>query len=184
MNFTVDYSLSHENFFSMTTPSGNKYSLKLEETAHNSGLYILNFLLVQGVPNQREVFKTLHTMRDVLKEHCAKNNINSIFAYIDGKTREEIDKKTRVFCKLADYPYECIVDTLPEIRIQGMRGAYYPDTNFLHIKRSNNVDINQSKKMSNMNVIKQSNIKFCFECGLENKGYKFCPGCGTNLQQA
>ena len=25
--------------------------------------------------------------------------------------------------------------------------------------------------------------KFCFNCGLENNNYKFCPSCGTNLQQ-
>ena len=29
-----------------------------------------------------------------------------------------------------------------------------------------------------------SDIKFCFNCGIENKNYKFCPNCGQKLQQA
>ena len=184
MLFKVDDTLSWDNCFYIITDEGNIYCVKLDETALGTGIWVLNFILVDGSPNNKEVFKTLQTFWINLKKMLIEKNINTVIAYIDGATRKERDQKTKVFTRWIDDPFECFVDESPEVRVQGKKTPIYPDTNFLKIVRksfsSPEVKIEEAKPI----ITQQIDIKFCYNCGTENKGFKFCPNCGTNLQQS
>ncbi len=186
MLFKVDNTLLWDNCFYIITDEGNVYCVKLDETAIGTNIWILNFILVDGVPNNKEVFKTIQTMQENLKKLLIEKNINTVIAYIDGATRKERDKKTKIFTRWIDDPFECFVDESPEIRIQGGKNPIYPDTNFIKIVRKNYTDIKPTEviKETPTETSEKINIKFCYNCGTENKNYKFCPGCGKNLQQS
>lgn len=164
------------------TDFNNKYLIRFDETAPGTNIWIINFLLINGSPNNKEVFKTLSIAWSHIKKFLLHKKVNSAFGYIDGPTREVRDKKTKVFTKWIDYPFEYEIDSTPEIRIQGSNGSYQVDTNFFHVKRATERSI-KTDKIDPIISQNTQKIKFCFNCGDENKGYKFCPGCGTNLQQ-
>lgn len=184
--FKVNDLSDSANCFYIHTDAGNKYCVKLDETSSKSNIWIINFILINGEPSKREVFTTLKTGWTYLKKFLIEKNAQSAFGYIDGKDREERDQKTKIFTRWIDYPFTFEVDDNPEIRVQGIRGSYYMDTNFIHVKRipgSKVEQINSStieNKIDSETIITK-NIKFCFECGLENKNYKFCPNCGTRI---
>jgi hypothetical protein len=165
---------------------GTKYAVQLLETSPGSKLWTFNFKLIEGVPDQKEVFKTMSVLQDVLLESgglIERNNVKEIVVFIDGKNREEIDQKTKIFTRWIKSPWVFSIESNPEIIIEGKRDQIYPNTNFIHIKKTDVIEqvtpIENTKSPINL-----SNIKFCYNCGLENNNYKFCPGCGTNLQQA
>ena len=62
MNFKVDNSILWDNVFFIETDSGVKYVAKLEETSPGSGVWTLFFLLLNGIPNSREIFGTMNTL--------------------------------------------------------------------------------------------------------------------------
>ena len=94
-------------------------------------------------------------------------------------TQEEINKKTAAFQRwlVDDWNFEIIKNM--EIKISGMRN-YFTEipTNTFMMKRKTSSTQKQISTTGNFE------IKFCFNCGTENKGFQFCPNCGTNLKQA
>ncbi len=176
MNYTIDKSLEFANAITFKSESGVEYRLYLAETAPGSRLWTFGFQLISGNPNQKEVFGTIGLIQKLLLEKnglIEKNNISEIVLTIDGKNRDEVDKKTKIFTRWIKSPWEFEITRNPVISIQGKMENIYLDTNLIHIKKSTIVEqIN-------------SETKFCFNCGTENKkDYKFCPNCGQNLQQA
>ena len=124
---------------------------------------------------------------DVLTEKggiIEKNNIENIIVTIDGKDQEEIDKKTKAFTRWIKKPWSYKVMKNPTIKIDGATKNIYVRTNIIHMFKTNEPITPEVvvKKEEIKNI--PSQIKFCYNCGLENNNYKFCPGCGTNLQQA
>lgn len=187
MPYNVIKDFLWDNCFFIETESGNKYCIKLNETDNNSGVWIVNFILLQGFPQNKEVFKTLNLFWNNLKQFMIDRNITSVFGWIDGKDREEIDQKTKVFTRWVDYPFICEVDDMPEIRIQGKSGAIYPNTNFFHIKRREDytpvVEVEKKSEETHLEDKDKTSFKFCPDCGTENKSFKFCPNCGKKLNQ-
>ncbi len=182
MIFKVNNSILWDNVFFIETDSGVKYVAKLEETSPGSGVWTLFFLLLNGIPNSREIFGTMNTLTENLINVLNQKGIDSLLVWIAGKDRKEIDQKTKVFLRWVEYPFEYVLDENPEIRIQGKNETIYPKTNFIHIKRVVNREVRGVKKDVEV-PISNIKLKFCFNCGEENKDYKFCPGCGTNLKQ-
>lgn len=180
MIFKVDNSILWDNIFFIETDSGVKYVAKLEETSPSSGVWTLFFLLVNGIPNSKEIFGTMNTLTENLVNVLNQKGIDSLLVWIDGKDRKEIDQKTKVFLRWVEYPFEYTLDENPEIRIQGKNETIYPKTNFIHIRRVVNQEVKKDVQVQTPTLNK---VKFCFNCGMENKDYKFCPGCGTNLKQ-
>ena len=177
MAYTIDKTLLWANVIIFTSDSGTKYSVKLSELASGSGMWTLDFNLTSGTPNRSEVFSTMSTLYEVLTEPnglLEKNNATSVVVYIAGSSREEIDLKTKIFTRWIKNPWEYKIDHKPEITILGKREAIYPDTNFIHMTKTG--------KLEEVSIT--NNTKYCFNCGTENKDYKFCPSCGQNLQQA
>jgi len=178
--YTIDRSVSWDNTIFFKSDNGTRYGVQLSETAPGSKLWTFNFKLINGVPDQKEVFKTMGILQEVLLEPgglIEKNNVTEVIVLIEGESREEIDQKTKIFTRWIKSPWEFKIESNPEIIIDGKRENIYPNTNLVHIKKSDILP----------NVIKSSvntNIKFCYNCGMENNNYKFCPGCGENLQQA
>lgn len=181
MIFKVDNSILWDNVFFIETDSGVKYVAKLEETSPSSGVWTLFFLLVNGIPNSKEIFGTMNTLTENLVNVLNKKGIDSLLVWIDGKDRKEIDQKTKVFLRWVEYPFEYTLDENPEIRIQGKNETIYPKTNFIHIRRVVNQEVKKDVQVQTPTL--NIKVKFCFNCGMENKDYKFCPGCGTNLKQ-
>jgi len=184
--YTIDKSTSWDNTIFFSSDNGIKYGVQLSETSTGSNLWTFNFKLISGIPDQKEVFKTMGVLQDVLLEPgglIEKNNVNEIVVFIDGKSREEIDQKTKIFTRWVKSPWTFSVESNPEIIIEGKRDQIYPNTNFIHIKKTNIIEPIKSIE-TNKTPINVSNIKFCYNCGLKNNNSKFCPGCGTNLQQA
>ncbi len=176
MSYSVDKSSLDENVFTITTESGVKYLVILQETAEDSGLWILHFLKELGKEAvSSEVFKTMKALEENLIQILEERGITSIMVYISGKDRNEIDQKTKVFTRWIEEPWEYQIDVDPIIRIQGIRKEIETMTNFIYLKKK----IIQPTLQS---VISEN--KFCTNCGTENKGFKFCPNCGQNLQQA
>jgi hypothetical protein len=186
MVFKVDNSILWDNVFFIETDSGVKYVAKLEETSPESGVWALYFLLLSGIPNSREIFGTMNTLSENLIDVLNQKGINSLLVWINGEDRKEIDQKTKVFLRWVEYPFEYTLDENPEIRIQGKNDVIYPNTNFIHIRRVNQeIEKVEEQKIQTVHTetISNNKIRFCFNCGEENKDYKFCPGCGTNLKQ-
>lgn len=182
MIFKVNNSILWDNVFFIETDSGVKYVAKLEETSPGSGVWTLFFLLLNGIPNSREIFGTMNTLTENLINVLNQKGIDSLLVWIAGKDRKEIDQKTKVFLRWVEYPFEYVLDENPEIRIQGKNETIYPKTNFIHIKRVVNQKVEEVKVKEEIQVT-TSKVKFCFNCGMENKDYKFCPSCGANLKQ-
>lgn len=177
MSYTVDKSLLWSNVIIFTSDSGTKYSIRLVETTRGSGLWTLEFNLISGSPDNSEVFSTMSTLYNVLTGSgglIEKTNATNILFYIAGNNRDEIDQKTNVFTRWIKSPWEYKIDYNPEVTIQGKRDKLYPNTNFIYMKKTENITISPTA----------SNVKYCYNCGSVNNNYKFCPNCGTNLQQA
>ncbi len=180
--YTIDRTIFWDNTIFFDSDNGTRYGVQITETAPGSKVWTFNFKLVSGIPDQKEVFKTMSVLQDVLLEPgglIEKNNVTQIIVLIDGKNRDEIDQKTKIFTRWIKSPWTFKIDSTPEIIIEGKRDQIYPNTNTIHIKKT---DIEQSTKVKN--PVNTSNIKFCYNCGLENNNYKFCPSCGANLKQA
>lgn len=177
MEYTIDRSIEFLNTILFKSESGTEYQLFYYETAPNSKVWTFSFKLISGTPNSKEVFQTISTIQKLLTEKggiAEKLNINECMITIDGKDKEEIDKKTKVFTRWIKSPYEYEIMENPVINIEGRMENIYLNTNLIHIKRKS-VTI-EDKKVG---------AKFCFNCGSENKeDYKFCPNCGQNLKQA
>ena len=182
--YTIDKSISWDNTIVFNSDSGTKYGVQLLETAPGSKLWTFNFKLIEGIPDQKEIFKTMNVLYDVLTEPgglIEKNNVTEIIVLIDGKNRDEIDQKTKIFTRWIRSPWVFEINSAPEIIIEGRRDQIYPNTNLIHIKKTDVIEQVISTETKPINI---SNIKFCYNCGFENNNYKFCPGCGTNLKQA
>jgi hypothetical protein len=181
----VDNSTLYNNTFTIETDSGAKYIVSIAETAPSSGVWVLNFLLIDGTPQYKEIFSTFKLLQQNLKSLLLERNIQKVIGWISGKDREEINQKTKVFLRWVEWPFVYEVDNSPEIRIPGRRQSLHPDTNFFLIKRVGNVEQSNSNiKQSTQNTPSTTNeIKFCFNCGTPNNSYQFCPSCGTKLKQ-
>jgi hypothetical protein len=182
--YTIDRTIFWNNTIFFDSDSGTRYGVQLVETAPGSKVWTFNFKLISGIPDQKEVFKTMSVLQDVLLEPgglIEKNNVTRIIVLIDGKNRDEIDQKTKIFTRWIKSPWVFTIDSNPEIIIEGKRDQIYPNTNIIHIEKT---DIVIQKTIENTNSINTSNVKFCPNCGTKNNNYKFCPSCGTNLQQA
>ncbi len=185
--YFIDKSISWYNTVFFSSDSGTKYSVQLVETAPNSKVWTFNFNLISGIPDNKEVFKTMKVLYEILLEPnglIEKNNVKEIILTIDGSSREEINQKTKIFTRWIKSPWVFEINSNPEIIMQGKREQIYLNTNLIHIKKNEEL-VKEVIKVEPINqVVNIPNIKFCFNCGLENNNYKFCPGCGTNLQQA
>jgi RNA polymerase subunit RPABC4/transcription elongation factor Spt4 len=156
-----------------TTDLGSKYIVKFEEVSE--GIWTLNFQLESGEPLRSEIFKTMKFLGDNTSNFLDEKGINTLLVYIVGSDRSEIDQKTKIFTRWIKSPWKYEVISNPIITIEGNRDYIETNTNFIHMTRGvEEVVINESPIGS----------KFCFNCGLENNNYKFCPSCGTNLKQA
>ena len=89
--------------------------------------------------------------------------------------KDEMEKKTKVFTRWIRSPWTFEVHRNPVIDILGRANKIYLNKNLIHMKKTDVVE---------KNTVVNTNVKFCFNCGTENKGFKFCPNCGQNLQQA
>lgn len=187
--FRVDNTFLWDNCFYIESELGTKYCVRLNETAPGTNIWIINFILISGTPKGREVFKTLSILWENLKKFFIDKDITSAFGYIDGKTREERDQKTKIFTRWVDYPFEVIVDASPEIRIQGSSRSHTIDTNMFHISRipksgTDKEELKLKEEIQKIDTPTNTEIKFCFNCGNPNNSFVFCPNCGTKLKQA
>lgn len=167
------------NQIAITSDSGVTYRILMSETCDGSNLWILNLSLESGEPSASEIYKTMSTVYDVLTEKdgiLERNNVTEAIAMIQANSREEIDKKTKVFTRWIRNPWSFELIRDPVVDIQGRANKIYLKTNLIHMKKTG--EYNHTEK----DLI--NNFKFCFNCGFENKEYKFCPSCGTNLQQS
>ncbi len=181
--YTIDRTFFWDNSIFFDSDNGTRYGVQITETAPGSKVWTFNFKLVSGIPDQKEVFKTMGVLQDVLLEPgglIERNNVTRIIVLIDGKNRDEIDQKTKIFTRWIKSPWVFTIDSNPEIIIEGKRDQIYPNTNIIHIEKKNIIQ----KAIEGTNSINTSNVKFCPNCGTKNNNYKFCPSCGTNLQQA
>ena len=96
--YTIDRTLYNNNIVSFDSDNGTKYSIYLSEISPK--IWTFNFKLVSGTPDRKEVFKTMGILHDILLEPdglIERNNIKQIIVFIDGKNRDEIDQKTKIF---------------------------------------------------------------------------------------
>lgn len=177
----MSYKINREldwNQIQIQSDSGVTYRIGLNETVPDSNIWILDLVLISGKPSTSEIYKTMGVVHDVLTEKngiLEIRNITEIFSVIQGNNREEIDKKTKIFTRWIKKPWTFIVSSNPIIEIQGKSKKIYLNTNIIHMRKTE--EIEEKLELT-------SNVKFCFNCGIENKNYKFCPNCGQNLQQA
>lgn len=171
--FKIDRSLESDGVFQYTTVSGCKYLVSIHESAPNSGLATLDFILVSGSPSVIEVFKTMKTLYEISTEYVLKRGFKNLIFYIDGSNREEIDRKTNIFTRWIDTDiWEYRIERQPYIIIPDMiNGIISFNTNAIIIKKKDNP------------LVKSVKSKFCHNCGEPNSNYKFCPNCGQNLQE-
>jgi hypothetical protein len=166
------------NQIQITSDSGVSYRIGLNETVYDSKVWIMDLILLSGKPSTSEIYKTMGVIYDVLTEKnglLERSNITEVVSIIQGNNRDEIDKKTKVFTRWIKKPWKFDVKVNPIIEIQGKSKKIYLNTNVIHMKKNEQVE-------EKIELI--SDVKFCFNCGIENKNYKFCPNCGQNLQQA
>lgn len=170
--FKIDRSLESDGVFQYTTDLGCKYLVSIRESAPNSGLAKLDFILISGSPSNTEVFKTMRTLYEISTEYVLKKGFKNLILYIDGSDKKEIDKKTKVFTRWIDNNiWEYKIDPQPYIIIPNMRnGIIQFNTNAIFLKKKDNA------------ILEISKSKFCHNCGKPNNNYKFCPNCGQNLQ--
>lgn len=167
MSYSVDNNLMWNNIFMFKTDLGNKYVAKFEKVSQD--IWTLDFYLESGESVRSEIFKTMKVLGDNTSIFLNERNINTLLVYISGKNKEEIDQKTKVFTRWIKSPWNYDIIPNPIITIDGKKNFIQTNTNFIHITRGVEESI----------IVK----KYCFNCGVENKDYKFCPSCGTNLQQ-
>lgn len=172
--FKIDRSLEPEGIFKFKTDSGCEYMASIHESAPKSGLATLDIVLLSGQPSPIEVFRTMRTVYDVSTEYVLKKGFKDLIFYIDGRNREEIDQKTNIFTRWINTDiWEYRIDSQPYIVIPNKRnGIIQLNTNAIVIKKKDNV------------VVETTKLNFCYNCGEPNNNYKFCPSCGSNLQQA
>ena len=179
MIYNIDRSLISDGIIQYTTDSDCKYLAKIFETAPGSGLWSIDFVKVSGTPSPVEVFRIMKTLTEASMEYAQEKKIDNVVIFIAGDTQEEINKKTAAFQRwlVDDWNFEIIKNM--EIKISGMRN-YFTEipTNTFMMKRKTSSTQKQISTTGNFE------IKFCFNCGTENKGFQFCPNCGTNLKQA
>ena len=106
-----------------------------------------------------------------------EKNINNAVIFIAGENQEVINQKTTVFTRWIDLDWDYTIQPNIEMKIAGLRNTIMIPTNAIMMTRKQTTV--QKQVVINGNV----NIKFCFNCGTENKGFQFCPNCGTNLKQ-
>ena len=184
MSYNIDNSLIWNNLFIFTTDSGTKYIAKFEEVSE--GIWTLDFQLSSGEPLRSEIFKTMKVLGDNTSDFLDERGINTLLVYIAGSDRNEIDQKTKIFTRWIKTPWKYEVISNPIITIEGNRNHIQTNTNFIHMTRgSEEVVVIKSLVNKVVNEVVESPVgaKFCFNCGLENNNYKFCPSCGTNLKQ-
>lgn len=168
--YKINRTLSDDGVYQYTTDSGVKYLAKISESSPSSGLWTLNFVLIEGSPSIREVFTTMNTLTEASMEYLDSVGAKTAIFFIDGNNSDEIDQKTRIFTRWISQYWDYDIISNPEIVIPGKRdGKITIQTNAISMKRKSN-------------VITSSN--FCQNCGNPNTGSKFCPNCGTNLQGA
>jgi hypothetical protein len=186
MEYNIDNSLLWNNVFMFTTDSGVKYVVKFDE--FSSDTWTLDFYIKSGEPVRSEIFKTISTLGYGASIFLNERGINNLMVYITGSDRNEIDQKTNVFTRWIKSPFSYEIIKNPIIRVEGSKSVLTTNTNFIKISRSevSELQVNSVNVSEPINeVFNQTSVvsKFCHNCGLENNNYKFCPGCGTNLQQ-
>ena len=184
MAYNIDNSLIWDNLFMFTTDSGNKYVAKFAEVS--DGIWTLDFYLSSGDPLRSEIFKTMKFLGDNTSNFLDERSINTLLVYISGSDRNEIDQKTKIFTRWIKSPWKYEVISNPIITTDGNRNHIQTNTNFIHMTRGVEEVVIESpvNKVVNELVIESPvGVKFCFNCGLENNNFKFCPSCGTNLKQ-
>lgn len=175
MNYLVDRSLIEDGILQYTTESGTKFLAKIFRTSANSDLWSLDFVKVSGTPSPVEVFKTMKTLTDAAMEYAVQRGINRVIIFIAGETQDVIEKKTTAFQRwlVLDWDFEII--PFMDVRVSGLRNGFTVPTNTILLSR---------KKLPFQRQVVQNNqitIKFCFNCGQENKEFLYCPTCGTKL---
>ena len=185
MSYNIDNSLIWNNLFIFTTDAGTKYIAKFEEISE--GIWTLDFQLSSGEPLKSEIFKTMKVLGDNTSNFLDEKGINTLLVYISGSDRNEIDQKTKIFTRWIISPWKYEVISNPIITIEGKKDHIQTNTNFIHMTRGvDEVVIESPVNKVIDTVVTESPVgaKFCFNCGLQNNNYKFCPSCGTNLKQA
>lgn len=170
MVYQVNKSLWDDNCFSFKTETGTDYICSMMRTAPESNLWTFQFNSSKEDFDNREIFTVMNTIEKYILELTELRDIDKVVVYIQGKNRQEIDKKTKIFTRWIKDPWSVKVVDSRELPI-----AQRFDFNTNIILMTKNIKENS---------INQISMKFCFNCGSENKDYKFCPNCGTNLQQA
>ena len=174
MGVLIDKTFEWNNTILFKSNLGAEYIVNLLQTSPNSNIWTLNFALINGHPANNEVFKIMSTLQQILISPgglIEKNNVKKIAVTISGKNNKEIDMKTKIFTRWIKKPWIFEIHYNPEVEIIGKREKIYPRTNIIFITKTEEIIANES-----------TNNKYCFYCGSINKGYKFCPSCGTNLQ--
>jgi len=182
--FQIDRTLACDGLYKYSTDNGVEYNVKIHESAPGSGLATIYFTLLSGKPSAIEVFRTMNTLYELSFEYVESKGFKNILVHIDGKDREEIDKKTRIFTSgltkwVGPNVFDYQIISNPKITVPGRRnGAYTFETNAIYMTRKSTPAPTTIEAPPNVD------IKFCYNCGTENNNYKFCPKCGTNLQGA
>ena len=178
MTYNIDKTLIDDGLIQYSTDSGCKYIVKIFESSPGSGLWSIDFFKVFGEPTPIEVFKIMRTLTDVAMEYVYQKNITNVAIFIAGENDEIIQKKTVAFQRWLKEDWDFEVISNMEMKISGMKDStFIVPTNTIMMKRKQNVVQKQVSINGNIEV------KFCYNCGTENKGFQFCPNCGTNLKQ-
>ena len=178
MTYNLDKGLIDDGIILYTTESGCKYMAKIFETSNRSGLWTLDFIKLVGEPDSSEVFRIMKTLTEASMEYVFEKNINNVAIFVSGENEDVINQKTTIFQRWLKEDWDFDIIPNMEIKVQGKRNSTFSvPTNAIMMKRK--------QKPIQRQVITDKNyeIKFCFNCGSENKGFQFCPNCGTNLKQ-
>jgi hypothetical protein len=177
MTYHIDKTLIGDGIIQYSTDAGCKYLAKIYETAPKSNVWSIDFVKVSGNPSPLEVFKIMKTLTEASMEYAFEKNINNAVIFIAGENQEVINQKTTVFTRWIDLDWDYTIQPNIEVKIAGLRNTIMIPTNAIMMTRKQTTV--QKQVVINGNV----NIKFCFNCGTENKDFQFCPNCGTNLKQ-
>ena len=180
MSYIIDKELEWDGIFKYTTDSGISYMAKIHETAPGSGYWTIDFIkLSKDSGNVREVFAIMNTLIELSMGYADIKNIQNVIIFINGENREQIDQKTRIFTRwIKDY-WDYQIVSNPEMTISGKRdGRINIPTNGIFMTRKQGI-VTPIENTTLSKVV----VKFCYNCGTENNNFKFCPKCGTSLQQ-
>jgi hypothetical protein len=176
MNYNVDKSLSWNGLYQYSSESGTQYLVKISESAPGSDFWTMDFVKLSGEPTPSEVFKIMSTLFEVSMEYVIQKNITKAFLIINGKDKEEIEKKTNIFVRWLRDHWDYQIVNNPEFTTpKGNQVVLQTNGIYITKKLVTNTESN--------NNLTDVTIKFCYNCGTENKGFQFCPNCGTNLKQ-